>query len=217
MLPISQSCFPTETKGFWTPFKCHRTLNVLREERPEQVVARGASIYLFWSLIYRSVAFWALEMFLPICYQKLIYFQVFWWESMTTYGYKMCYDLSFAKERFAAVLETTKNKKIRREWRVFPLLTINLLKPFSLHPSTRWRRYCIHCKMERCSTVQLHVQSKLILNLWQMLPVTMQCFQFNDSLKNANIAPMCPLILQRDCIFLFLLSKLCTYWSNSSE
>lgn len=54
---------------------------------------------------------------------------------MTTYGYKMCYALSFAKERFAAVSETTKDKKVRREWRVFPLLTINLLKPFSRHLS----------------------------------------------------------------------------------
>lgn len=56
---------------------------------------------------------------------------------MITYGYKMHYALSFAKERFAAVSETTKDK-VRREWGMFPLLKINL-KPFSAHPSIRRR------------------------------------------------------------------------------
>lgn len=56
---------------------------------------------------------------------------------MITYGYKVHDALSFAKERFAAVSETTKNKKLKREREMFLLLKINPLKPFSPRPSTR--------------------------------------------------------------------------------
>lgn len=150
------------------------------------MVAYGASTYMFWSLTVHSVAFWALKMFIPICYQKLIYFQTFWWKSIKTHWYKMHYALPFAKERFAAVSEPTEDKKVRREWGMFPLLNVNLLKPFSPHPSTRWRRNHIHCKMKTCSTVQFCVQSKLILNFSQLLPVTMQCFQFSGFFKKCK-------------------------------
>lgn len=42
----------------------------------------------------------------------------------------------FAKERFAAVSETTEDRKVR-EHGMFPVPKINFLKPFSPHPSTR--------------------------------------------------------------------------------
>lgn len=63
---------------------------------------------------------------------------------MLTYGYIMHYALSLAKERFSAVSESTMDTKVRRKQGMFPLLKINLLKPFSPHSSTRGRRHHIH-------------------------------------------------------------------------
>lgn len=53
---------------------------------------------------------------------------------MITYGYKVHDALSFAKERFAAVSETTKNKNAKREREMFLLLKINPSNPFLLAP-----------------------------------------------------------------------------------
>lgn len=103
---------------------------------------------------------------------------------MITYGCKMHYALSFAKGRFAAVSESTKVKKVRREWGMFPLLKDK--SPQTLFSSPLYKGKELPYPLEMDHHFILQWICKLILNLSQMLPVTMQCFQFSGFFKKCK-------------------------------